>query len=298
MERIEETFSSLKNLLSFLSEPLFTIGEQTFSSLNILMIVIGITFVVLFSGWIKSLLVNKVLKHRIHDSGLRNSIAIITRWVILLVGMFIIFDSMGIKLGTLGVLFGALGVGIGFGLQNIADNFISGIIILLERPIKVGDRVEVGDIRGDVINIAARATTILTNDNVTLIIPNSEFISKTVINWSHNDSKVRFRFPVGVSYNEDPEKVRKILLDVIKENVGVLKYPEPDIMFDGFGDSSLDFQLFVWTSKHAQRPSRLKSELYYEIFKRFKEHNIEIPFPQRDLHIRSEIEKNIVLKQN
>lgn len=297
MEQLKNILNPLKDIMSFLNDPLFTVGDYQFTLMKIIVVVVGLSIVVVFSGFVKSFLINKALKKRIPDSGLRNSIGIMTRWIIILIGLFIIMDSAGIKLGTLGVLFGALGVGIGFGLQNIADNFISGIIILLERPIKVGDRVEVGDVKGDVINIAARATTIITNDNITLIIPNSEFISKTVINWSHNDSKVRFRFPVGVSYNENPEKVKNLLLDVISKNKGVLKYPEPEVIFDNFGDSSLDFQLFVWTSEYTQRPSKLKSQLYYEIFKKFAENNIEIPFPQRDIHIRSEIDKNIFLKK-
>ncbi|MEX0811520.1 MAG: mechanosensitive ion channel domain-containing protein [Chitinophagales bacterium] len=298
MKNLEEAFDTVKELLSFLSEPLFTVGDHSFTISNMLIVIAGISFVVILSGWVKSLLIKKILKNRVPDSGLRNTIGIMVRWIILLLGLFVILDSVGIKLGTLGVLFGALGVGIGFGLQNITDNFISGIIILLERPIKIGDRVEVDDMKGDVINISARATTIVTNDNITLIIPNSQFISKTVINWSHNDSMVRFRFPVGVSYKEDPEKVRKVMMDVIKNNEGVLKEPEPDVIFEGFGDSSLDFELFVWTSKYTQRPSRLKSQLYYEIFKKFKEHDIEIPFPQRDVHIKTETEKSIVLNKN
>lgn len=292
----QEIFSSIETLLDYLDKPLFTIGDQSITLVNILIIIAGIAFVVILSGWIKSLLL-RGLRKRVPDSGLRNSIAMMVRWIFLIIGMFVILDSVGIKMGTLGVLFGALGVGIGFGLQNIADNFISGIIILIERPIKVGDRVEVSDKRGDVINISARATTIVTNDNITLIIPNSEFISKTVINWSHNDSQVQFRFPVGVSYKEDPERVKKVLLEVVKENKGVLKYPHPDVIFDDFGDSSLVFHLFVWTTEYTQRPARLKSQLYYAIFKKFAEYNIEIPFPQRDVHIRTEKEKPIILEK-
>ncbi|MEQ8811332.1 MAG: mechanosensitive ion channel, partial [Imperialibacter sp.] len=171
--------------------------------------------------------------------------------------------------------------------QNITNNFISGLIILFERPIKVGDRIEVGVIAGDVISINARATTIITNDNISVIVPNSEFISGTVINWSHSDRNVRFLFPVGVSYKEDPEKVKKILLEVADKNQYVLKSPPPTVMFDEFGDSSLNFSLGVWTSTHIEKPRVLKSELYFEIFKKFTEHNIEIPFPQRDLHIKT-----------
>ena len=182
---------------------------------------------------------------------------------------------------------GALGVGIGFGLQNITDNFISGIIILFEKPIKVGDRIEVGEVQGDVISISFRATTVLTNDNISIIVPNSEFISSKVINWSHNDRNIRFRIPVGVSYNEDPEKIKKILLSVANINDHVLKNPGPVVLFDEYGDSSLNFSLAVWTATHSDKPRILKSELYFEIFKRFKEEGVEIPFPQRDIHIKT-----------
>ncbi|MEO0333707.1 MAG: mechanosensitive ion channel domain-containing protein, partial [Bacteroidota bacterium] len=154
-------------------------------------------------------------------------------------------------------------------------------------PIKVGDRIEVGDINGDVVNISARATTVITNDNISVIVPNSEFISSQVINWSHNDRRVRFRFPVGVSYSENPEQVKDLLMEVMREHSGVLKNPPPDVWFTEFGDSSLNFNMMIWTSMYVQRPEALRSQLYYLVFKKFKEHGVEIPFPQRDLHIRS-----------
>jgi len=221
------------------------------------------------------------------EHGIASAIGSITRFVIILIGSIIIIQSAGIDLSALSILAGALGVGIGFGLQNITNNFISGIIILFEKPVKVGDRIEVGEIAGDVINISVRATTILTNDNISIIVPNSEFISNKVINWSHNDRNIRFKVPVGVSYNEDPEQIKKILLQVGLDNPNVLKNPEPFVFFEGFGDSSLDFILAVWTATYTDRPKTLKSELYYEIFRRFRENKIEIPFPQRDLHIKS-----------
>ncbi|TVQ87691.1 MAG: mechanosensitive ion channel family protein, partial [Bacteroidetes bacterium] len=207
----------------------------------------------------------------------------------------IIIQSAGIDLSFLAILAGALGVGIGFGLQNITNNFVSGLVILIERPVKVGDRIELTNpagetINGDVINISARASTIMTNDNIAVIVPNSNLISSTVINWSYNDRRVRFRFPVGVHYKEDPEKVRKLLVEVALANDAVLKTPLPDVQFVKFGDSSLDFLLRVWTSKYIHRRGYLKSELYYAIHKKFKEHNIEIPYPQRDLHLRSGFE--------
>jgi small-conductance mechanosensitive channel len=265
----------------------FPIAGQQFSIWSIIQFFTFIFLLFYLSGKFNKLLVNKILSRYNLDIGIRQSIGTITRYIILVLGLYIIIDSSGIELDSITVLFGALGVGIGFGLQNIVNNFISGLIILFERPIKVGDRIEVGEVNGDVVEISARSTTVITNDNISIIIPNSEFISSRVINWSHNDRKIRFRFPVGVSYKEDPERVRSILLEVLNANDGVLKNPAPDVWFDEFGDSSLNFNLMVWTMKYVQRPKQLKSQLYYEIFAKFKEHNIEIPFPQRDLHVKS-----------
>ncbi|TVQ19752.1 MAG: mechanosensitive ion channel family protein, partial [Bacteroidetes bacterium] len=257
-----------------------------------LYLVISLILLFYLSAKLRNLLQNRILARYNIDIGIRQAISTIVRYVILVVGLVIIIQSAGIDLSFLAILAGALGVGIGFGLQNITNNFVSGLVILFERPVKVGDRIELTNpsgetINGDVINISARASTILTNDNIAVIVPNSNLISSTVINWSYNDRKVRFRFPVGVHYKEDPEKVRKLLVEVALENNGVLKTPPPDVQFSGFGDSSLDFLLRVWTTKFTHRPGYLKSELYYAIHKKFKEHNIEIPYPQRDLHIKS-----------
>jgi len=222
--------------------------------------------------------------------GTRLSIGTIVKYILILAGVFSILQTNGIDLSAFGVLAGAIGVGMGFGLQNITNNFISGLIILFEQPIKVGDRIEVGDVNGDVIKISARSTMVVTNDNITIVVPNSQFIDNQVINWSHSDRMVRFNFPVGVAYREDPEKIRRILLEVAKDNKGVLESPESDVLFEEYGDNSINFNLRVWTSEYVNRPKVLKSQLYYEIFRRFKEQGVEIPFPQRDLHLRSGFE--------
>ncbi|MGD1890648.1 MAG: mechanosensitive ion channel family protein [Cyclobacteriaceae bacterium] len=258
-----------------------------FNLIDIIVLLFSIILLIYFTGKFRALLVNRILVRYNLDIGIRQSIGTIVRYVLLVLGSILIMDSAGIHLSSLTVLAGALGVGLGFGLQNIADNFISGLIILFERPIKVGDRIEVGDISGDVVKISARATTVITNDNISIIVPNSEFISSQVINWSHNDRLVRFRFPVGVSYQEDPEKVKRLLMEVMENQPGILDQPPPDVWFDEFGDNSLNFNLIVWTSQYVQRPKSLKSQLYFSVFKKFSEHGIEIPFPQRDLHIRS-----------
>jgi small-conductance mechanosensitive channel len=221
------------------------------------------------------------------DVGVRIAVGTIVRYIVLFIGIIVILQSAGINLSAVTVLAGAVGVGIGFGLQNITNNFVSGIIILFERPIKVGDRIEMGDVSGDVIQISMRSTTIVTNDNISIIVPNSDFISSKVINWSHTDRNIRFNISIGVSYNEDPQNIRKLLLEVVRENEGVLNEPKPDVLFKDFGDSSLNFNLRVWTREYIDKPDVLKSQIYYAVFEKFKEHDIEIPFPQRDLHIKN-----------
>jgi small-conductance mechanosensitive channel len=163
---------------------------------------------------------------------------------------------------------------------------VSGIIILFERPIKIGDRIELGKVTGNVTKVSLRATTIRTNDNISIIVPNSEFISSVVINWSHTDKTVRFSFPVGVSYKEDPENIKNILFAIAEENPDVLSEPKPDVLFNEYGDSALMFNLSVWTNTYSDKPAVLKSQLYFEIFKKFKEAGVEIPFPQRDLYVK------------
>ena len=284
MEDIKNIFNQVVELLN---NPLITLGGIDITAWRIIYFVLLLFLLIFLSKRIKNWLVHKVLAKSSLDLGTRTAIGTITRYSIILIGLMIILQTVGIDLSTITVLAGALGVGIGFGLQNITNNFVSGIIILFERPIKVDDRIEVGNITGDVVRISMRATTIVTNDNISVIVPNSEFISSKVINWSHNDRNVRFNIPVGVSYNEDPQKVKELLLSVANDNDAVLKEPLPDVIFSEFGDSSLNFVLRVWTSTLIQAPKVLKSQLYFEIFKRFREAGIQIPFPQRDLHIKN-----------
>jgi len=235
----------------------------------------------------RQLILDRVLSRTSLDIGQQYAFAQITGYAIFVFGLLIGLQWTGLNLGSLVILGGAVGIGLGFGLQNIANNFVSGLILLFERPIRVGDRVEVGDTNGDVVRIAARSTWVRTNDNVVIIIPNSEFINSHVTNWTANDRQVRFPIPVGVSYGSDPEQVRTVLEEVARSHPDVLADPPPEVIFTGFGDSSLDFELRVWTITRVQWPRILRSEIYFTIFKAFKEHGIEIPFPQRDLHLRS-----------
>jgi small-conductance mechanosensitive channel len=284
MNTVERIFEWL---LSVWNAELLKMGETPFTARSLFLVIFALVLLSYLSAKLKKLLVERVFPHYNLERGVSLSIATIIRYIIIILGIFIIFQTSGIDLSALALLFGALGVGIGFGLQGITNKFISGVIILFERPIKVGDRVEVDDIVGRVDSISGRATTIITNDNIGVIVPNSDFINQRVINWSLNDRNVRLNFPVGVSYKEDPEVIRKLLLAVARENPGVLQHPKPDVLFDQYGDSSLDFILRVWTNQFSDTPKILKSELYYAIFEKFNEHGIEIPYPQRDVHLKS-----------
>jgi small-conductance mechanosensitive channel len=282
--------SQLSKIIELINEPILKLGGSEFSLLSIFLFLLAIVLLFTLASLFRKILVYKILVKRNIDLGVSIAVGKIINYIIITIGLIIIFQSTGIDLSSITILFGALGVGIGFGLQHITNNFISGIIILFERPIKVGDRIEVGGVAGDVMNISARATTILTNDNITVIVPNSEFMNSNVINWSHNDRSVRISLKVGVSYKEDPDVVREILTEVAMQNDGVLKYPQPQVLFSEYGDSSLDFLLRVWTLEYTNRPQILKSNLYYEIFRKFREKKIEIPYPQRDVHLKSGFE--------
>ena len=195
--------------------------------------------------------------------------------------------ALGIDLSSVALFGGALGIGLGLGFQTIVKNFASGLILLIERPVKVGDRVEVDDLLGDITHIGSRGTWIRTNENVVMIVPNSEFIEGRVTNWTLNDRNVRISVPLGVSYRSDPEQVRSVLMRVAREHVDVLDEPPTDVIFKGFNDSSLDFELRVWTARQVTTPKVIASDLYFRIFAAFQQEGIEIPFPQRDLHLRS-----------
>lgn len=267
--------------------PLIPLGDTSYTLGTLLyLIVLGVLLVYL-TGKIRLWITERVLARANVDVGVRQAIGSIIRYSFIAVGFAIILQTAGIDLSALTVLAGALGIGVGFGLQNITNNFISGLIILFERPIKVGDRIDVGGVTGDVVEISPRATTVVTNDNIAVIVPNSEFISSKVTNWSYTNRDVRLNFPVGVAYKSDAEQVRRALLEVAAAHPGVLPQPQADVLLQEFGDNSINFILRVWTRRHTTTPGVLRSDLNYAILKKFQEEHIEIPFPQRDLHIRS-----------
>jgi small-conductance mechanosensitive channel len=261
------------------------------SLLQVFLLVALLIAVFWISSRTKRFLFNRLLAQSGLDRSLQYAIAQIVSNIVLVVGIFIVLENTGIHLAALTVFAGAVGVGVGFGLQNIASNFISGLVILAERPITIGDRVEVAGIAGQVEHIRARSTVIRTNDNIAMIVPNTKFIDSPVTNWTYGDPRVRFRIPVGVAYGSDISKVREALLSAGRENPNTLQEPAPTVFLEKFGDNSIDFELVVWSNEMSARPRRYRSDLNFAIEQRFREAGIEIAFPQRDLHIRSGVLK-------
>lgn len=280
---VGDTFIYIWDLLQV---QLFTIQNTpvTFMKLIIfILLLIGFSFL---ASFVKRVLNNRVLPRFVNDSGLRYTLSRMSQYVIVVIGIFISFQFLGINMTGLAVIFGFLSVGIGFGLQNVTSNFISGLIVLFERPISVGDRVSVNNIEGDIQEINIRSTKVKTLDNISIIVPNSEFVSKDVINFSHGDTTYRLSIDVGVSYSSDLDKVLKALNEVAEESDDVLKHPVHDVHLRSFGDSSWDMKLLVWIPDVKKR-YQVQNELNQAIVRKFAEYNIEIPFPQRDLHVRS-----------
>jgi small-conductance mechanosensitive channel len=258
-----------------------------FSVLVLFRLLLLLAVVFWLSSSAKRFLFSRFLTGSGLDRALQYTIAQIAGYLILIIGAAVALQNAGIDLSALAIFAGALGVGLGFGLQDIARNFVSGIIILVERPIQIGDRVVVDKVAGQVREIRARSTTVVTNDNIAMIVPNAKFIQDTVTNWSHGDALVRFRIPVGVAYGSDVEKVRALLIEVAREHPQALAEPAPTVFFDGFGESALNFELGVWCAEMSDRPRRFRSDLNFAIERKLREAGIEIPVPQREVRIRS-----------
>ncbi|MDH5458193.1 MAG: mechanosensitive ion channel [Nitrospinota bacterium] len=274
-----------KYIWNLLSTPLFELGNSHISivSLFVVLLILGVFFVI---SKIIERAVGNILKNKSIDPGIKGSIERFSKYLTVTVGVFVAVDTIGISLTSIAAVGAVLMVGIGFGLQNIAQNFISGIIILLERPIKQGDIVFVGGISGKVRDIRVRSTIIETRDDVAIIVPNSQFIAEQVINDSFSGHKIRKTLKVGVAYGSDVEKVTQILMKIASEHNEVLKDPGSKVLFMDFGNSSLDFELRFWVSE-LWTTDAILSDLRYAIDREFRNGDITIPFPQRDLHIKT-----------
>ena len=261
-----------------------SIGGVTISFTDMLAALAVFVVILLLTRVGQRVLNRQILPQTGFDSGVQNSLSAGFGYIgIFLAGLFGI-TALGIDLSNIALIAGALSVGIGFGLQAIVSNFVSGIILLIERPIKVGDWVLVGGNEGMVKRITVRSTELQTFQRASVIIPNSEFISTAVTNWTHKDSYGRIEIPVGVAYGSDVEKVREVLLDCAQHHERVLTSPEPQVIFMNFGDSSLDFELRCFTNTVLYRLS-ISSDLRFAVDAAFRKAGIEIPFPQRVVHM-------------
>jgi len=247
-------------------------------------VVVWLSFVV--SRFVRFILDEDILPRMPLPRGAAAAVSKTAHYVILLVGFFLAINAAGIDLSRFVILAGALGVGVGFGLQNVVNNFVSGLILLFERPIQVGDLVQVGDLTGEVRHIGIRATIVRTREGSEVIVPNANLVSNEVINWTLSDPRRRINVPVGVAYGTDPERVMDLLLRAAREHSDILEHPAPTTLFLGFGESSLDFSLRAWTAQ-SDTYTQVRSALTLAVNAALIEAGIEVPFPQRDLHVRS-----------
>jgi small-conductance mechanosensitive channel len=260
-------------------------GSVTIGSILLLLILFAAVIIV--ERIVQKQLIRRFLSRTKLQPSLQFGLSRIIGYTLIAVGFYVAFQLVGVDLSSLAIIAASVGVGVGFGLQNIINNFVSGIIILAERPISIGDRIEVAGVAGRVTKIQLRSTTVVTNDNITMIVPNADFISNTVTNWSHGDPKVRIRVPVGVAYGSDLKLLQQLLLEAAGEHPKALRDPSPVVLFNEFGDNSLNFELGVWTQEMTAAPIHFTSEMNFIIEQKLRENDIEIPFPQRDLHVRS-----------
>ncbi|MFU8811622.1 MAG: mechanosensitive ion channel family protein [Balneolaceae bacterium] len=278
----------LSAIQDFLNLKLFELQDTPVTIMSITIFVIFLTVFGIASGIVRRFLRTRFLTRFDIDSGLRYTLSRIAQYIIVLLGVLISFQFVGIDLTSLAVVFGLLSVGIGFGLQNITANFISGLIIMFERPISVGDRVDVGGVEGDVTEINIRSTKIRTPNDISIIVPNSKFVENNVVNYSHGNPTFRLDIDVGVSYGSDLDTVVKALDEVAKEHDKVLKKPSHQVHLVEFGDSAWEMQLRTWIPDVKNR-YMIRNELHQAIVHKFREYGVEIPFPQRDLHVRSSV---------
>jgi small-conductance mechanosensitive channel len=276
----------IKVIHEIMNFKLFEINQTVITLASLIVFSFVFAAFSVLSRVVRRLLRGQVFPRLSIDEGTQYTLGRIIHYIIMIIGAVVAFQFVGINLTGLAVVLGFLSVGIGFGLQNVTSNFVAGLILLFERPIKVGDRVTVGDKEGDVMEINIRSTTIRTLNNIAVIVPNSEFISATVVNWSYGDQRVRLEIDVGVSYESDLETVLRTLYEVATQHGEILQVPPPEVLHMGFGDSAWNMRLRAWISR-PQRHLQIRSEINCAIVKKFRENGVEIPFPQRDLHVRS-----------
>ena len=253
------------------------IAGSEFTPLKLVIVITLIAALIWVTSRVTRWLVDTVLTRRGFDVGMREALGAIVRYGAVTLGTLVILQSAGINLTSLNVLVGAIGVGLGFGLQNIMSNFFSGLIILFERPIKIGDRVEIAGVVGEVREIAARATTLVTDDSVAIVVPNSQFIAERVTNWSRPGKLTAYVVSFHVSHASDPELVRRVLLAAAARHPDVLPEPAPQVEFAEVGLAALRFQMQVWSTEHLKSAGSLKSDLNFDVWRELATSGVVVP---------------------
>jgi potassium-dependent mechanosensitive channel len=269
-----------------LDRPLFDLGGNDFSLIRLLLIVGLLIGLIIASNYITDMLRTRILQVTRMNRGSQEVILTVTKYGLLFLGTLVLLQSNGINLTSLALFGSVLGVGIGFGLQDIARNFASGLVLLFERSVQVGDYIQVGNHEGTVEIVRARSIVLKTLDRISIIVPNSRLLTDEVVNWSHNNSASRLHLPLGIAYGCDVNKVKGILLKAADEHLEVLRNPKPQVFLTEFGESSINLELLIWIADPS-RQMPIKSELYFAIEAMFREQDVEIPFAQRDLHLRT-----------
>jgi small-conductance mechanosensitive channel len=270
----------------------YRVGSIAFSWGKLFVFLFIIWFSIFLAKIVKDVLEEDILDRLNMEEGLPHTIAMMARYTLITLGFILAFSALGMPMSDLAIMFSAFGVGIGFGLQSIFNNLVSGFILLFERPIKIGDTIEVGDLIGTVRSIGIRASNIRTFDGAEIIIPNGNLISNEVINWTLSDQRRRIEIKVGVAYNSNPQKVKELMLELLENHPDVAKDPAPNIYFIEMGESALIFRILFWTHQYGKWYS-IRSNMMYDVFQTLKEAGIEIPYNQLDLHIRSTDEEGI-----
>jgi small-conductance mechanosensitive channel len=261
-------------------------GSMGISLGDVLAFVLTLVGAFVLSRVLRTVLEDEVVPRLPAGRGVGYALTTTVHYAVLLLGFLLAISAAGVDLNKVSLLAGAFGVGIGFGLQNVVNNFVSGLILLYERPVQLGDMVEVGGITGQVKRIGIRSSTIRTAQGAEVIVPNADLISNRVVNWTFSDRRRRIEVKVGVAYGTDPERVLALLEGVARGHPDVLEEPAPQALFIGFGESSLDFELYAWSAAFDTAGST-QSELAIGVNRALGEAGIEIPFPQRDLHLRT-----------
>jgi small-conductance mechanosensitive channel len=262
----------------------WVIGTLSVSIGGILLLILILLATLLVSRFFKVLIEDEIGSRVRLPKGVPFAISVTIRYFIVILGFVFALSAAGINLGEFGLIAGALGIGIGFGLQNIVGNFISGLILIYERPVQTGDTIEVETLMGQVKRIGVRSSSVRTYDGAEVVVPNSNLVSNQLINWTLSDNRRRIEIRVGVAYGSDPNVVLELLKTVAQEHENVLPDPEPLALFEEFGDSSLNFRLLFWV--HFEKGFTTKSDVSIGIYNILKENNITIPFPQMDVYVK------------